>query len=60
MNTTNSIQEITVTFSYRYWKSLKDETNLPKPLGNSIQETLENVVERQVSAQYQVFLRKLF
>tara|TARA_B100000401_G_C52716972_1_gene676691 strand:+ start:99 stop:824 length:726 start_codon:yes stop_codon:yes gene_type:complete len=59
-STTNSVTEITVTFSYRYWKSLKDEANLPKPLGNSIQETLENVVERQVSAAIPSVLRKLF
>ena len=26
------VQKIQVTFSYRYWKNLTDEADLPKPL----------------------------
>ena len=44
------VQKISVTFSYRYWKSLTDEADLPKPLRDRIEEVVVNSAERQIRA----------
>ena len=44
------IQKISVTFSYRYWKNLTDEADLPKPLRDRIEEVVVNSAERQIRA----------
>ena len=44
------IQKVTVTFSYRYWKNLTDEADLPKPLADRIEEVVINSAERQIRA----------
>ena len=43
-------QKISVTFSYRYWKNLTDEADLPKPLLDRIEEVVVNSAERQIRA----------
>ena len=44
------VQKIQVTFSYRYWKNLTDEADLPKPLLDRIEEVVVNSAERQIRA----------
>jgi hypothetical protein len=52
-------QDISVTFSYRYWKNLTDEGSLPKPLLDRLQGVLANQVERQLLNRIPKVLRKL-
>ena len=42
------VQKLSVTFSYRYWKNLTDEADLPKPLLDRIEEVVINSAERQI------------
>ena len=42
------VQKLAVTFSYRYWKNLTDEADLPKPLRDRIEEVVINSAERQI------------
>ena len=44
------VQKLAVTFSYRYWKNLTDEADLPKPLRDRIEEVVVNSAERQIRA----------
>ena len=44
------VQKLQVTFSYRYWKNLTDESQLPKPLRERIEEVVINSAERQIRA----------
>jgi len=44
----NQQQKIQIGFSYRYWKSLTDEANLPKSLQDRISNILVNTVERKI------------
>ena len=48
-----------VTFAYRYWKSLADEANLPKPLGDRVRDVLGDTVERQILSRIPKVLSKL-
>ena len=41
---------VAVTLSYRYWKNLTDEADLPKPLRDRIEEVVVNSAERQIRA----------
>ncbi len=45
---TNQQQKLDVSFSYRYWKSLTDEADLPKSLQDRITNILVNTAERQL------------
>ena len=54
-----SAMEITVGFKYRYWKNLTDESELPKPLLDRLQNVLGNQVERQLLSRIPKVLRKL-
>ena len=45
------IMTLSVTWSYRYWKNLTDEADLPKPLQDRLVEILSNTVERKLTAQ---------
>ena len=45
---TNQINKVSITFSYRYWKNLTDEGQLPKPLLDRLQNVLGDQVERQL------------
>ena len=44
------VQKVSVTFSYRYWKNLTDEADLPTPLRDRIEEVVVNSAERQIRA----------
>ena len=44
------VQKLQVGFSYRYWKNLTDEADLPKPLRDRIEEVVINSAERQIRA----------
>ena len=46
----SDVQKISVSFSYRYWKNLTDEADLPKPLLDKIEEVVVNSAERQIRA----------
>ena len=46
----SDVQKLQVTFSYRYWKNLTDEADLPKPLLDRIEEVVVNSAERQIRA----------
>ena len=47
-DSTNQINKVSITFSYRYWKNLTDEADLPKPLQDRIANILVNTVERRL------------
>ena len=55
----NSIYLMPVTWSYRYWKNLTDEAELPKPLLERIGDVFVNTVERQLRSRVPAVLRKL-
>ena len=48
-----------VTFSYRYWKNLTDEADLPKPLLDRIAERAVNTVTRRITSPIPSVLRRL-
>ena len=43
-----TVTEVSVTFSYRWWRNLTDEASLPKPLLERLQGVLANQVERKL------------
>ena len=47
-DSTNQINKVSITFSYRYWKNFTDEADLPKPLQDRIANILVNTVERRL------------
>jgi len=55
----NQYLTIDATFSYRYWKNLTDEANLPKPLLDRIAESAVNTVTRKITSQIPSVLRRL-
>ena len=55
----NQYLTIDATFSYRYWKNLTDEANLPKPLLDRIAERAVNTVTRRITSQIPSVLRRL-
>ena len=57
--TPNTLNTMQVTFSYRYWKSLADEADLPKPLEDRVRNVLGDVVERQIISNIPKVLRRL-
>ena len=48
--TPNEIHKISVTFSYRYWKNLNDEADLPKPIETRVANTAERNLVRNLPA----------
>ena len=58
-STVNAIQTVSVTFSYRYWKDLIDEADLPRPLGDRIADSVLNTVESKITSMIPKVLRKL-
>jgi len=48
-----------VSFSYRYWKNLTDERDLPQRINDSIRTVLANQVERELIKNIPKVLRKL-
>jgi hypothetical protein len=55
----DTLHKISVTFSYRYWKNLTDEADLPKSLQSRITEVLVDSVERNIRAQIPKVLSRL-
>ena len=58
-STVNAIQTVSVTFSYRYWKDLIDEADLPRPLGDRIADSILDTVESKITSMIPKVLRKL-
>ena len=54
-----NVQEVDVTFTYRYWKNLTDEASLPKPLLDRLQGVLANQVERKLVSRIPKVLSRL-
>ena len=52
-------QTCDVSFSYRYWKNLTDERDLPQRINDSIRTVLANQVERALIRNIPKVLRKL-
>jgi len=52
-------QTCDVSFSYRYWKNLTDERDLPQRINDSIRTVLANQVERELIKNITKVLRKL-
>ena len=55
----STLQTVQVSFAYRYYKSLADEADLPKPLGDRIRDVIGNSVERQILSKIPKVLSKL-
>jgi len=55
----SEIQTVDVTFSFRYWKNLTAEGQLPKPLLDRLQGVLANQVERNLLSRIPKVLRRL-
>ena len=55
----NTQQKQSVTFSYRYWKNLTDEANLPRSLQDRLTTLGLNTVERQLTSRIPAVLRNL-
>ena len=53
------VQKVSVTFAYRYWKDLKDEAGLAKPLTDRIADAVLNTVESKITSMIPKVLRKL-
>ena len=58
-STINAIHTVSVTFSYRYWKDLKDEADLPKPLGERMLDAVLDTVESKITSAIPKVLQKL-
>ena len=56
-STSSDIQKLNVTWTYRYWKSIEDESGTP--LGTRIVDSLKNTVTRKITAQIPSVLRRL-
>jgi len=52
-------QTCDVSFSYRYWKNLTDERDLPQRINDSIRTVLANQVERELIRNIPKVLKKL-
>ena len=52
-------QTCDVSFSYRYWKNLTDERDLPQRINDSLRTVLANQVERELIKNIPKVLRKL-
>ena len=55
----NQQQKVSVTFSYRYWKNLTDEANLPRSLSDRINTIVLNSVERQIRSRIPQVINRL-
>ena len=63
MNVTQSagdLQRVSVTWTYRYWLSLVDEPNAPKPLSDTLAEIFVNTVSKNIYNNIPSVLTKLF
>jgi len=55
----SGVQTVDITFSFRYWKNLTAEGQLPKPLLDRLQGVLANQVERNLLSRIPKVLRRL-
>ena len=55
----NTISTVGISFSYRYWKNLTDEGDLPRPLGERIGDLIVNNIERNFRANIPKVLSRL-
>ena len=55
----SAVQTVDITFSFRYWKNLTAEGQLPKPLLDRLQGVLANQVERTLLNGIPKVLRRL-
>ena len=55
----NTISTVGISFSYRYWKNLTDEGDLPRPLGERIGDLIVNNIERNFRANLPKVLSRL-
>ena len=55
----NAIELLPVTWSYRYWKNLTDETDLPRSLLDRLSDVFANTVERNIESRIPATLRRL-
>ena len=58
-NQATTVTEVSVTFSYRWWRNLTDEASLPKPLLERLQGVLANQVERKLLSRIPKVLSRL-
>ena len=56
---TNEIQKITVGFSYRYWRNLTDENDLPRHIVDNLSLLALNQAERAIQRNLPKVLRRL-
>ena len=54
------LQRVNVTWAYRYWLSLVDEPNAPKPLEDRLAEIAINTVSKNIFNNIPSVVRKLF
>ena len=54
------LQRVNVTWAYRYWLSLADERNMPRPLEDRLAEIAINTVSKNIFNNIPSVLRKLF
>ena len=54
------LQRVNVTWAYRYWLSLADERNMPRPLEDRLAEIAINTVSKDIFNNTPSVLRKLF
>jgi hypothetical protein len=54
------LQRVNVTWAYRYWLSLADEANAPKPLEDRLAEIAINTITKNIVNNIPSVLRKLF
>ena len=57
--TKDAIHTVSVSFTYRYWKDLVDEADLPKPLTDRVADAVLNTVESRITSAIPKVLRKL-
>ena len=54
------LQRVNVTWAYRYWLSLADEPNAPKPLEDRLAEIAINTISKNIFNNIPSVVRKLF
>jgi hypothetical protein len=54
------LQRVNVTWAYRYWLSLADEANMPKPLEDRLAEIAINTISKNIFNNIPSVVRKLF
>ena len=58
-NQAGNVSTLQITFSYRYWNSLTEEADLPRPVSERLTELAVNTVERKILSQIPKVLSRL-